>query len=170
MPTSHARKKKAPNASYGTPRSRAGQVGRREQPELRRAASAPTITRSPSSSAGTVPSRAWRSTVPWSSATGSTSNSYTTPRRRSTSAWPPFDQVAYEAADAGLLSPELAAGIRRVKGLRRLGVRLGNWLTADQGRRLLHYDRPPTLRAVREPRDAGDAASAAACAAASCSR
>ena len=30
---------------------------------------------------------------------------------------------------------ELAAGIRRVKGVRRLGVRLGNWLTADQGRR-----------------------------------
>ncbi len=34
-------------------------------------------------------------------------------------------RVAYEAADAGLLSPELAAGIRRVKGVRRLGVRLG---------------------------------------------
>jgi hypothetical protein len=30
-----------------------------------------------------------------------------------------------EAADAGLLSPELAAGIRRVKGVRKLGVRLG---------------------------------------------
>src|ERR671910_1495459 len=30
-------------------------------------------------------------------------------------------RVAYEAADAGLLSPELAAGIRRVKGVRRLG-------------------------------------------------
>jgi site-specific recombinase XerD len=59
-------------------------------------------------------------------------------------------RVAYEAADAGLLSPELAAGIRRVKGVRRLGVRLGNWLTADQGRRLLHADRPPTLRAVRD--------------------
>jgi site-specific recombinase XerD len=44
----------------------------------------------------------------------------------------------------------LAAGIRRVKGVRRLGVRLGNWLTADQGRRLLHADRPPTLRAVRD--------------------
>jgi hypothetical protein len=35
-------------------------------------------------------------------------------------------RVAYEAADAGLLSPELAAGIRRVKGVRRIGVRLGN--------------------------------------------
>jgi hypothetical protein len=30
-------------------------------------------------------------------------------------------RVAYEAADAGLLSPELAAGIHRVKGVRRLG-------------------------------------------------
>jgi len=40
-------------------------------------------------------------------------------------------RVAYEAADAGLLSPELAAGIRRVKGVRRLGVRLGNWLTLE---------------------------------------
>ena len=57
-------------------------------------------------------------------------------------------RVAYEASDAGLVSPELAADIRRVKGVRRLGVRMGNWLTPDQGRRLLHYDRPPTFRAV----------------------
>jgi len=34
-------------------------------------------------------------------------------------------RIAYEAADAGLLSPELAAGIRRIKGVRRIGVRLG---------------------------------------------
>ena len=38
-------------------------------------------------------------------------------------------RIAYQAADAGLLSPELAAGIRRVKGVRRISVRLGNWLT-----------------------------------------
>jgi integrase len=44
--------------------------------------------------------------------------------------------LAYEASDSGLLSPELAAGIRRVKGARRLGVRLGNWLTAEQARTL----------------------------------
>jgi hypothetical protein len=30
-------------------------------------------------------------------------------------------RIAYEAADTGLLSPELVAGIRRVKGLKRLG-------------------------------------------------
>ena len=46
-------------------------------------------------------------------------------------------RLAYEAADTGLLSPELAAGIRRVKGVKRVGVRLGNWLTADQSRALL---------------------------------
>src|SRR5437763_2545352 len=45
-------------------------------------------------------------------------------------------RLAYEAADAGLLSPELAAAIRRVKGVKKLGVRLGNWLTADEARRL----------------------------------
>ena len=58
-------------------------------------------------------------------------------------------RVAYEAADAGLLSPELAAGIRRVKGVRRLGVRLGNWLTPEQGRRLLTQRTPTTLRDLR---------------------
>jgi integrase len=59
-------------------------------------------------------------------------------------------RVAYEAADAGLLSPELAAGIRRVKGVRRLGVRLGNWLSPEQGRRLLEHDGPTTPRHARD--------------------
>src|ERR1700688_677670 len=46
-------------------------------------------------------------------------------------------RLAYEASDTGLLSPDLAAGIRRVKGAKRLGVRVGNWLTIDQSRTLL---------------------------------
>jgi site-specific recombinase XerD len=46
-------------------------------------------------------------------------------------------RLAYEASDSGLLSPDLAAGIRRVEGAKKLGVRVGNWLTADQGKRLL---------------------------------
>jgi integrase len=46
-------------------------------------------------------------------------------------------RLAYEASDNGLLNPGLAAGIRRVKGAKRLGMRLGNWLTIDQGRKLL---------------------------------
>ena len=41
-------------------------------------------------------------------------------------------RLAYEAADCGLLSAGLAAGIRRVKGVKKLGVRIGNWLTANQ--------------------------------------
>jgi hypothetical protein len=46
-------------------------------------------------------------------------------------------RLAYEAADCGLLSADLAAGIRRVKGAKRLGVPVGNWTTAEQGKRLL---------------------------------
>jgi integrase len=59
-------------------------------------------------------------------------------------------RIAYEAADAGLLSPELAAGIRRVKGVRRIGVRLGNWLTPEQGRRLLESAAPSSARELRD--------------------
>lgn len=59
-------------------------------------------------------------------------------------------RIAYEAADSGLLSPELAAGIRRVKGVRRLGVRLGNWLTPEQGRSLLSAFDESTLRGKRD--------------------
>jgi site-specific recombinase XerC len=59
-------------------------------------------------------------------------------------------RIAYEAADAGLLSRELAAGIRRVKGVRRVGVRLGNWLTPEQGRRLLVEAAVATPRARRD--------------------
>lgn len=45
-------------------------------------------------------------------------------------------RLAYEAADCGLLSSDLAAGIRRVKGVKNLGVRFGNWLTPEQGQAL----------------------------------
>src|ERR1700686_2397717 len=42
-------------------------------------------------------------------------------------------RLAYEAADCGLLSSDLAAAISRGKGAKNLGVRFGNWLTAEQG-------------------------------------
>ncbi len=58
-------------------------------------------------------------------------------------------RVAYEAADSGLLSSELAAGIRRVKGVRRLEVGVGNWLTAAPGKRLLQDSAPEGLRGKR---------------------
>src|SRR5438552_4357758 len=44
-------------------------------------------------------------------------------------------RLAYEASDCGLLIPDLAAGIRRVKGVKKIGVRLGNWLTPEQSMR-----------------------------------
>src|SRR5204862_7055110 len=53
-------------------------------------------------------------------------------------------RLAYEAADCGLLSPDLASGIRREKGVKKLGVRLGNWLTAAQGEAL--WQSPDTER------------------------
>ena len=45
-------------------------------------------------------------------------------------------RLAYEASDCGLLTPDLDAGMRRVKGVKKIGVRLGNWLTPEQSQRL----------------------------------
>src|SRR5215472_13574799 len=59
-------------------------------------------------------------------------------------------RLAYEAADTGLLSPELVAGIRRVKGVPQLGRRVGNWLTAAEGERLLAGLDRQTLRGKRD--------------------
>ena len=59
-------------------------------------------------------------------------------------------RLAYEAADSGLLSPELAAGIRRVKGVKQLGSRAGNWLNRDQARLLLEKSDGESLRCTRD--------------------
>jgi site-specific recombinase XerC len=59
-------------------------------------------------------------------------------------------RLAYEAADSGLLSPELAAGIRKVKGTKQLGARTGNWLTQDQARLLLERADGDGLRNARD--------------------
>lgn len=59
-------------------------------------------------------------------------------------------RLAYEAADSGLLSPELAAGIRRVKGAKQLGARTGNWLTQEQARLLLEKADGDSLRSARD--------------------
>src|SRR6516162_1347379 len=57
---------------------------------------------------------------------------------------------AYEAADPGLLSPDLAAGIRRVKGVKKLGTRLGNWLTVKEAHTLWQL---PNVHTVKGKRD-----------------
>ena len=59
-------------------------------------------------------------------------------------------RLANEASDCGLLSPELAAGIHRVNGAKRLGIRIGNWLTTDQCRLLLHAPFQDTLGGKRD--------------------
>jgi site-specific recombinase XerD len=59
-------------------------------------------------------------------------------------------RLAYEAADCGLLSADLAAGIRRVHGVRNLGVRLGNWLTSDQGKILWQAPDPGHIKGKRD--------------------
>src|SRR5499425_2629013 len=59
-------------------------------------------------------------------------------------------RLAYEAAECGLLSSDLAAGIRRVKGVKKLGVRLGNWLTAEQGQALWQAPGREQLKGKRD--------------------
>lgn len=44
-------------------------------------------------------------------------------------------KLAAEAADNGLLAPELAAGIARLKSAKCVGVRAGNWLSAVRRKR-----------------------------------
>ena len=59
-------------------------------------------------------------------------------------------RLAHEAADAGLLSPELAAGISRVRGVKQLGFRVGNWLSADECSSVLSHAFGSGLRAKRD--------------------
>ena len=59
-------------------------------------------------------------------------------------------RLAYEASDCGLLSPDMAAGIRRVKGVKKIGVRLGNWLTPEQAERLWNAPDSQLLKGKRD--------------------
>jgi site-specific recombinase XerC len=59
-------------------------------------------------------------------------------------------RLAHEAADSGLLSPELAAGISRVKGVKQLGFRSGNWLSVEQSSDVLKHAQGDSMRAKRD--------------------
>src|SRR5690242_9134936 len=59
-------------------------------------------------------------------------------------------RLAHEAADSGLLSPELAAGISRVKGVKQLGFRVGNWLSAEESSGVLRRAHGASIRAKRD--------------------
>jgi site-specific recombinase XerD len=59
-------------------------------------------------------------------------------------------KLAAEAADNGLLAPELAAGISRVKSAKSTGIRVGNWLSLRQAQTLLSAPDITTLRGLRD--------------------
>jgi len=59
-------------------------------------------------------------------------------------------KLAVEAADNGLLAPELANGITRVKGVASKGVRLGNWLSVRQAQTLLNAPDITTTKGLRD--------------------
>jgi len=59
-------------------------------------------------------------------------------------------KLAAEAADNGLLAPELAAGISRVKSAKTQGIRTGNWLSQRQAQALLSAPDITTLRGLRD--------------------
>jgi site-specific recombinase XerD len=59
-------------------------------------------------------------------------------------------KLAVEASDNGLLAPELANGITRVKGVKSKGVRLGNWPTVKQAQALLNTPDVATTKGLRD--------------------
>src|SRR5450631_3316279 len=59
-------------------------------------------------------------------------------------------KLAAEAADNGLLAPELAAGISRVKSAKSVGIRMGNWLSVRQAQSLLNVPDVTTVRGLRD--------------------
>jgi site-specific recombinase XerD len=59
-------------------------------------------------------------------------------------------KLAAEAADNGLLAPELAAGIARVKSAKSMGVRTGNWLSLKQAQALLNAPDILTTKGLRD--------------------
>jgi site-specific recombinase XerD len=59
-------------------------------------------------------------------------------------------KLAVEATDNGLLAPELAAGISRVKSAKSIGVRAGNWLSLRQAQALLDAPDITTMKGLRD--------------------
>ena len=59
-------------------------------------------------------------------------------------------KLAVEASDNGLLAPEMAAGIQRVKSAKTKGVRTGNWLSLEQAQALLSTPDATTSKGLRD--------------------
>src|ERR1035437_10291794 len=59
-------------------------------------------------------------------------------------------KLAAEAADNGLLAPELAQGISRVKSVKSTGIRVGQWLSQRQAEALLSAPGIATVGGLRD--------------------
>jgi len=59
-------------------------------------------------------------------------------------------KLALEASDNGALDPQIASGIRTVKGARQEGRRTGNWLTREQAQTWLSAPDMRTLKVLRD--------------------
>ncbi len=59
-------------------------------------------------------------------------------------------KLAREAADNGLMDPQLAEGIVRARGVHTSGVRAGNWLTREQAEALLSVPSADKLAGKRD--------------------
>jgi site-specific recombinase XerD len=59
-------------------------------------------------------------------------------------------KLAVEVADNGLLAPELAARIARVKSAKSVGIRVGNWLSLRQAQALLSAPDIATVKRLRD--------------------
>jgi integrase len=59
-------------------------------------------------------------------------------------------RLADESAESGWLMPELAIGIRRVQGVKRLGRKIGNWLSRNQAQELVNAASKTDLRGWRD--------------------
>jgi site-specific recombinase XerD len=59
-------------------------------------------------------------------------------------------KLAVEAADNGLISPDLASAISRVRGAKQIGVRCGQWLTREQAEKLFATPDATTIKGKRD--------------------
>jgi integrase len=59
-------------------------------------------------------------------------------------------KLAAEAADNGLLAPELAAGISRVQSAKSTGIRVGNWLSLRHAQARLSAQDATTVKRLRD--------------------
>src|ERR1700683_637500 len=69
---------------------------------------------------------------------------------RSSSACPQHASWRWRRATNGLLAPELAAGIQRVKSAKSIGVRAGNWLSLKQAQTFLNAPDITTTKGLRD--------------------